>query len=477
MTLRKQMFGGPVGSANSLGAFLLLGLLPMLCPAADKAKTAKAPTDLESGDIDVPAFFPIRQGDSWTYVWIYRIADGPLQEIMRTRTFEGREFADAGYADKLISEDGDYALFSLDQQGLRIHGTAEVKRDVRFLFDPPVVILTKDMKLGHPVVTTQQEEDGQHTRTFTSVLEAVAPVETPMGKFPDCLKIRWDMESSIASQKTTYYLARGVGIVAYQVDARSRDGRTAVMVDARLKLAQLSGRDVTKVGQILELAAPTHGGEFTDNSKARSIFREATSHRYVWDGKFPGFAADFTLVQGSQPEIRGSVTVNRQLAVDVTCTDPGGRAVVHGAVSQFVAHRQMHPFDARYGSGKAIFGLLQADPGGEAEVVVNDEEAMGSRYRIRDRQILEVSRSYGRVRFVTSNLKSVSAEDGRLITVEYEIKYFSNETGAELSRAHFTDRYEKVGGYWVPTGRTQVDTAKGTTSTLELNLSRIRYPN
>jgi hypothetical protein len=460
-----------------MASLFLLALISPVCLAAGSTKPAKTSGGLAPGEIDVPAYFPIRQGDSWTYVWKYRIGDGPWQEVMRTRTFEGREFSGASYTEKLVSEDGDYSLFSLTDQGLRIHGVAEIKRDVRFLFDPPVVILTKQMKPGQPVVTTQQEEDGQHTRTFTSVLEGVVPVETPMGKFTDCLKIHWEMDGSVARQKTTYYLARGVGIVAYGVDARTRDGKTEVMVEARLKLAQLSGRDVTTVSQISELATIPDSPEPPDNPQARSLFREAIAQRYVWDGKFPGFTADFSLAREGKPGIQGSVTVDRQFAVDVKCADPGARAIVHSAVSQFVAHRKMRPFDERYAPGKATIGLVQADSGDGSEIVVNDKEAMGSRYRIHEREILKVSRSYGRMRFVTTNLKSIPGDDGRLIVVEYEIKYYSNETGAELSRTHFADRYDMVGGYWLPTGRTQVDTLKETTSTSELRLSAFRYLN
>jgi hypothetical protein len=429
------------------------------------------------GEIDVAAYFPIRQGDAWTYEYSLRIGDGPLRQVKRTRAFEGRELINTGQADKLASETGDYALFSLNEQGLHLHGAAEYERGARFLFDPPVVILTRQMKVGQPIVMTQPEEDGQQTRQFTTVLEGVAAIDTPMGKFNECLKVRWEMDGSLATQKTTYYFAKGVGIVAYQVEARNKKrGGVELLVDARLKLAQLHGRNFSSAAELKPLASPaTTPAALTDNPKARAIFRQASENRYGWDKKFPGFEAEFRLVRDGGAPVNGTLRVDRQLAVTVTCPDPTARAIAHAEVSQFVTHRHLRPFDEVYGPGKATFGFSASDAAEGEEILLNDEEAMGSSYLIRDREIVRVSRSYGRVRFVTNHVKSVKTDDGRYLASEYEITYFSNETGAVVSQTKFHDRYDKTGAYWLPVGRTKVESARGKTATLELSLSNLRY--
>ena len=93
---------------------------------------------------DIAAYFPIRQGDAWTYDWQLRLGQAPPQTVKRTRAFEGREFVNTGNVDKLASENGDYALFSLDERGLLLHGAAEYGRDVRFIFDPPALTCESD---------------------------------------------------------------------------------------------------------------------------------------------------------------------------------------------------------------------------------------------------------------------------------------------------------------------------------------------
>jgi len=452
-----------------------------MAPSSHRPATEQSeillPAKPRGEEIDIASYFPIRQGDVWTYTWSYRIGSGPIRTVKRTRTFEGRELVNVGFAHKLVSQDGDYLLISLDDQSLRLHGVAEHERGIRYLFDPPVVILSRQMNVGQPIVLTQREEGGLHTRTFTTVFEGLASVETPMGRFPDCLKVKWEMDGSVAREKTTYYFAKGVGIVAYQVDVRNKKtDHDEVSVDARLSLAQLGGRMITRVEdlKLLDVSALTVAAA-ADNPKARALFRQASESRYVWDKKFPGFEADFTLHRPGELPLSGTIRVDRQLSATVTCSDATARALVHAEVSQFLTHRRMLPFDEVYGPGKAVFSLGEEDPLKGVEVIVNDEEAMGTRYRIRGREIVEISRSYGRVRFVTNHVKNLITDEGRFIAVEYEITYYSNETGEIVGQTSFTERYEKVGAYWLPTGRTKRERAKDKTLTLELSLTNLRY--
>lgn len=422
--------------------------------------------------LDIAAYFPIRQGDVWTYDWQFHLGNGPAQTVKRTRAFEGREFVNTGNVDKLASENGDYALFSLNEQGLFLHGAAEYERDTRYLFDPPIAILTRAMKPGQPLVVTQLEEDGKTPRQFTSLFEGSVPMETPLGKFNDCLKVTWEMDASVAKQRTTYFLAKGVGIVAYQIEVKGKHAGGFVMtVDARLRLAQLQGKTYTRLEDLQAFGAPTLAT--AENSKARALFRKAHEALYVWDKKFPGFEAAFTLKRAGAPDATGTVRVNRQLQVEVQCADAKARAQAHAELSQFVTYRQSKNFEDLFGEGKAKIG--QGATSGEAvEINVSDEESAGASYLLRDREIVRVTRSYGRVRFV-NQIKNFKTEDGRFIANEAELTYYSNETGAVAGQTQYQDRYEKNGGYWLPLARQKNETVKGKTETLELQLSNIRY--
>jgi hypothetical protein len=435
--------------------------------AAAFALTAQTPPPL-----DIAAYFPIRPGDVWTYDWQFRLGNAPPQTVKRTRAFEGREFVNTGNADKLASENGDYALFSLNAQGLWLHGAAEYERDTRYLFDPPIAILTREMKPGQPLVVTQLEEDGKTPRQFTSLFEGAAAIETPLGKFNDCLKVTWEMDASVAKQRTTYFLAKGVGIVAYQIEVKSKTAAGfAMTVDARLRLVQLQGKTYTRLDDLQTFGAASLTP--AENSKARALFRKAHEALYVWDKKFPGFEATFRLHRSGAPDATGTARVNRQLQVEVQCADAKARAQVHAELSQFVTYRQAKNFEEQFGEGKARIG--QGAPRGDTvEINVSDEESAGASYLLRDREIVRVTRSYGRVRFV-NQIKNFKTEDGRYIANEAELTYYSNETGAVAGQTHYQDRYQKNGAYWLPLARQKSETVKGKTETLELQFSDLHY--
>lgn len=453
--------------------FLLLSFIASFSLISSVVAQSAQPAPANT--LDIAAYFPIRQGDAWTYDWQSRSGKGAPQTVKRTRAFEGREFVNTGNADKLASENGDYVLFSLNDNGLFLHGAAEYQRDIRFLFDPPIAVLTKQMEVGKLLTQTQLAEDGKTLRHFTSLLEGTATIETPLGKFAACLKVTWTLDDETAYQKTTYFLAKGVGIVAYQIEVKAKKpAGFEFNVDARLRLAQLQGKTFSRSEDLQLFARAGVRNAEAENARARSLFRRAYEALYTWDKKFPGFEAAFTLKREEDaPAITGAIRVNRQLQVEVQCADATARATVHAEVSQFVSYRQGKSFEEVYGADKAKIGLGQSQ-GETVEIIVSNEESAGASFLLRDREIVRVTRSYGRVRFV-NQLKNLKLDDGRYIANAAELTYYSNESGAVAGQTRYDDHYEKVGGYWLPQGRKKTETTKGKTSTLELSLQNLRY--
>jgi hypothetical protein len=420
--------------------------------------------------LDPSAYFPIRQGDAWTYDWQYRIGSTPPQTIKRTRAFEGREFVNTGNVDKLASENGDYALFSLNETGLHLHGAAEYERDVRFLFDPPLAILTKSMKPNEAVKTEQLAEDGKTVRRFTSVYEPLAAYETPMGKFNDCLKVTWTMDDATAWHLTTYILARNVGMIGYVIEVKTKGAKPFEMnVDARLKLAQLAGRTFRTAEDANPFALTRK--TVPENNKARTQLRRAHESQYTWDKKFPGFTAEYSYTRDNSTPVTGTLRITRALQVEVVCADPTVKAAVHAEASQFVSYRQSKAFDEEYGAAQIGFGDINDQM---TEIIVSDDTVSGSSFLLRDREITRISRSYGRVRFV-NQLASLKADDHRFIPNQAELTYYSNETGALVGQSKYTDRYEKVGAYWLPLERRKEEFAKAKASQSVLVLRNVMY--
>jgi hypothetical protein len=447
-----------------------LAILLLVLLFASVRGAAQAPAGL-----DVAAWFPIRQGDTWTYDWTYRIGpdrQAPAQTVKRTRAFEGREFGNTGMTDKLASENGDYALFALNENGLYLHGGAEMQRDARFVFDPPIPVLTREMKPGEWLRTEQLADDGRTTRRFATRFEPVASITSPMGKFEDCLKVIWTLDDESQHHATTYYLARGIGIVAYALEIKVMKPHAFEMtVDARLTLAQLQGRTFKQAADIPLFVASKKSAP--ENGRARAMFRKAHESQYVWDRKFPGFAAEFRYVRDGEAPVAGRLTVDRQLQVEVQCADPSVRAAVHAELSQLVSYRQAKPFLELYPLESAQIGFGEINDL-TSEIVVSDEMAAGSSFLLHDREIVRISRSYGRVRFV-NQLRSFKADDGRYIANEAELTYYSNETGAGVGQTIYKDRYEKLGGWWLPVERRKTETARARSQTIEIVFSGVAF--
>ncbi len=427
------------------------------------------------GGLEVGAWFPIRQGDTWTYDWTYRIGperQATAQTVKRTRAFEGREFVNTGMTDKLASENGDYALFSLNESGLYLHGAAEMQRDARFVFDPPIPILTREMKPGEWLRTEQLAEDGRTVRRFAARYETAAAMSTPMGRFEDCLKVTWTMDDDAQHHATTYYLARGIGIVAYGLEIRvTKPHNFEMTVDARLSLAQLQGRTFRQAADIpLFLAGKKIAPE---NGRARAMFRKAHESQYGWDKKFPGFAAAFSYARDGETPVEGRLAVSRDLQIEVQCADPTVRAAVHAELSQLVSYRQQKPFLELYGPDKAQIGFGEINDL-TSEIIVSDETGTGASFLLNDREIIRVSRSYGRVRFV-NQVRSQKTDDGRFIANQAELSYYSNETGAAVGQTIYQDRYEKVGAWWLPIERRKTETARGKSQSSQLTLRDVAY--
>ncbi len=424
--------------------------------------------------LDVSAYFPIRQGDAWTYDWQYRIGNLPPQTIKRTRAFEGREFVNTGSVDKLASENGDYALFSLNESGLYLHGAAEYERDVRFLFDPPIALLTPAMKSGVQLKTEQLAEDGKTLRRFASVYETLAAYDTPMGKFQDCLRVTWTMEDATAWHSTAYIMARNVGVIGYVIEVKTKSAKPFEMkVEARVTLAQLGGRTFLKAEDANPFALTKKTAP--ESGKARTQMRKAHESQYTWDKKFPGFTAEFSFTRDSGAPTTGLITgklrITRQLQIEIECADPSVKAAVHAELSQFVSYRQAKPFDELYAATQIGFGEVNDLTN---EIIVSDDTAAGSSFLIRDREIVRISRSYGRVRFV-NQVTSLKTDDQRFIANQAKLTYYSNETGELVGQSKYHDRYEKVGVYWLPLERHKEELAKGKASKSALVLSNVSY--
>jgi hypothetical protein len=429
-----------------------------------------APLALEAGETvpHLERYFPFRLGDSWTYDRQIAVRGGPPRKQAHTRVFDGTEFIGAGLAYRLVSDDGSYHLYMAEEGVVTLHTSAEAGR--LFYYDPPVVLAAPDLPIGEPRIV--EHPDTQ--RKWKTTLLGFEDVSVPLGRFEKCLKILLEMESPEYLSEAVHFYAPGVGLVAYSyrlLDASDR--RPEIQIEAELRLARLSGKQVSEAADLAHLP-PEPGGDglARDDATARDALRRAIDQRYTWDAAFPGFRGDFEYLEEGKPPVAGSFVVGADLSVKIEAPSEAVQAALRNEISSFVSHRKDAPFDLTYAG--TTFRKGASGPNGEMEII-SQGDPTGAKHRIRGDELLAIERSVGRLRYQANNLKTIRTEDGRSIIVEYELVFLSNEDQSVVSRELFVDSYAKQANYWLPTGRKHVKRAGGKTSSFELRLTRPRY--
>ncbi|MGE3843233.1 MAG: DUF3386 family protein [Vicinamibacterales bacterium] len=411
-------------------------------------------------------YFPFRLGDSWTYDWRTAGPMGVGGAAVRTRSFDGTSFLNQSVGYKLLSDDGTYHLYTFEDGVLAIHSSLESGR--YFDYDPALVLAAPDMRVGEPRVN----EQANGGRSWKTTLLGLESIEVPLGSFERALAIRVDMQGADFSATAVHYFAPRVGLVAYKYSLRDVARNTELLtVDARLRLARLSGVNVSRAADLANV--PLRASVAGENRDLREQLRAAMDRRYTWSADFTGFRGRVDFIETGKAPIHASFTVNPDLSVKVDAPDDASRALLRNELSSFVTHRKPTDFDVTY--AETTFVQKGKTPDG-AVVLVAAGDPLMTTYTIKDGHIVEMGRSMGRVSYMARDRSKLKTEDGRLITVEYDVIYSSNETLATISVERTRDGYARVGRFWVPQSRRVEREEGGKTVTRELTLSELRTP-
>lgn len=434
--------------------------------------------------IKIAEYFPYHQGDSWTYAWNYRLPNGQARETERRRWFEGAKFTNSGPAFKLLQSTGeeDYVYYTLDKNGLRIIESGEKgtrTQGVKWYFTPGLMLGRDDLVLGRTYRWSQPEPGSTHLIQYATMLDGFETVDTPMGRYENCLRSRVQWDTPGSRVKNTYYFAKGVGMVAYDNEVLStKDNVSQIKLTVRLKAATISGNAIATAeeGKKLWDKMAAEMAATADNPTARNLFKEASLNRYVWDEDlgFRGFTAELKVkIDGGAPFI-AKAKCSPSLEVEIEAPDQATKSVLHEEMSQFITHRAPRkPFDMWYGPDKAKFRLGKDTPDGTEVFIEGD--SMGSNYIIGDKKVKQLSRNAGKMEFTIFQRKHMPVEDGRYIATEYEAVYYMADTKQQVGHEHLNDVYVKQGNYWVPKTRVHKMQMKGRPSLVEMEVVKLEY--
>ncbi|NJO71562.1 MAG: DUF3386 domain-containing protein [Oscillatoriales cyanobacterium RM1_1_9] len=208
----------------------------------------------------------------------------------------------------------------------------------------------------------------------------------------------------------------------------------------------------------------------TESNNARDLFQAAYEHRYTWDKNFPGYRADVELKQGDEV-YNGHIQINADMTVEVTgIENEEVQQSIYTQLRDIVTHRKRSSFDNSH--GKNTFTRGKPDETGAVEVLVSGD-AMGSNYKVRGKQISQVSRVMGRMAFVINTHESLDTGEG-FAASRYDAVFRNPQTNEIIRELDFEDIFEKVGDYYVMTRQIVKSKEAGKTTTTEFNYSNVK---
>lgn len=208
----------------------------------------------------------------------------------------------------------------------------------------------------------------------------------------------------------------------------------------------------------------------TQTISARDIFQTAYENRYTWNHNFPGYTAELEVKQGDEV-YTGQITVKPDLAVEVTgFADEKVQESVYNQIRDIVTHRKRSSFEQAH--GKNEFSQGETDSTGAVEILVKGD-AMGSNYKVRGKEISQVSRVMGPMAFTINTKESLDTGEG-YVSTKYNAVFRDSNSGDLRGKRDFEETYEKFGDYFLPTQQVihAIDKDDQKTTT-EFNFSKI----
>ena len=208
----------------------------------------------------------------------------------------------------------------------------------------------------------------------------------------------------------------------------------------------------------------------TEQKNARDLFQVAYENRYTWDENFPGYSADIELKQGEE-FYTGKIRINKDLSVEVTgIEDETVQESIYTQLRDVVTHRKRAFFEKAH--GKNEFSLGNQDDTGALEILVKGD-SMGSNYKIRGKEICQVSRVMGRMAFVIDTKESLDTGKG-YVSTGYDVVFRNPQTNELIKELKFEDSYKAMGDYYVMTRQVVHSTEQGQQTTTEFNYKNVK---
>ena len=194
------------------------------------------------------------------------------------------------------------------------------------------------------------------------------------------------------------------------------------------------------------------------DTDAAALMQAARESRYVWDESFPGFSASVAIASDGK-RAKGNLNVDSHGVVDLKLKGKDAQELQPAAdmtIESLVAHRMSSSNDATDASPMG-FGELANHVAGKHVAEIDGQ--YDSSYHIKGTQLTTVHRQMGPHKMTISVMEVLNLKDGRHLPSVYTVSFW-NEDSSLLSSSTTQDRWQQVGGYYLPKNIKQVHVGK-----------------
>lgn len=186
----------------------------------------------------------------------------------------------------------------------------------------------------------------------------------------------------------------------------------------------------------------------TGEPEATKLLEEARSYIYYWPEEFQGFQSTLSLIEGSQ-EYKGKLNVISSRNYSLELDGYPEVKWVKYQIEEILAHRESPNISKMSSKTGAELGDWDGIYGRKV-VLLGDR--MKSYYRIKDKKIMQISRSYNLLTFLI-NIDQHQVCNGRFAATSYNAFYWSNDKNSLEKVETYYDNYQEVGNLFIPIER------------------------
>ncbi|MDE0110372.1 MAG: DUF3386 family protein [Bryobacterales bacterium] len=240
-----------------------------------------------------------------------------------------------------------------------------------------------------------------------------------------------------------------------QLEQRRPTPRKAGLRGA-IGIALLASAMIYAFGALLSVNAGSRAA--TDQVTAGELLQQARENREVFSEGFVGFRSTLSVrVDGTL--MRGTCTFRMPDRLEVDVEDGKIPEAVEATIRSMLMHRV--PSD-RDSTDEAVgYAAMDSDPMGRQIAMADSYRSV---YRIRDGQILKVSRGFGdNSRLVLNVMETETTVSGRYLPRHVFAVRFDEETGAIREAWSYLSKFQRLGGEYLPLSRQVVRAGTGDT--------------